>query len=73
MKIALDAMGGDLAPQATLQGALDALERSINKDLEIILLGDEKRINKFLGTNIPTAFSIINCTEEVSMHDNVQK
>ena len=73
MKIALDAMGGDLAPQATLQGALDALEKSINKDLEIILLGNEKRINEFLGTNIPTALSIINCTDEVSMHDNGSK
>ena len=55
MKIALDAMGGDLAPQATLQGALDALEKSTNNDLEIILLGNEKRINEFLGGNIPTA------------------
>ena len=46
MKIALDAMGGDLAPQATLQGAIDALEKSNNEDLKIILLADEKIINK---------------------------
>ena len=33
----------------------------------------EKRMNEFLGANIPTAISIINCTDEVSMHDRGSK
>ena len=44
MIIAVDAMGGDFAPQATVQGSIEALDKS-NKKLDIILLGDEKRIN----------------------------
>ena len=44
MIIAVDAMGGDFSPQATVQGSIDALNRS-NKKLKIVLLGDEKRLN----------------------------
>ena len=73
MKIALDAMGGDMAPQATLKGAIDALDKSKNKELNIILLGNEKIINEFLGDNISSSLSIVHCTDEVTMHDNGSK
>src|SRR5438445_8983176 len=39
--IALDAMGGDLAPAATVEGALRAHRE---RGLEIVLVGDEKRV-----------------------------
>ena len=45
-------MGGDFSPQATVQGSIDALKRS-NKELDIILLGDEKRINNILKSELP--------------------
>ena len=61
MKIALDAMGGDMAPQATLKGAIDALDKSKSKELNIILLGNEKIINEFLGNNISSSLSIVHC------------
>ena len=48
IRIVLDAMGGDFAPQATVQGSIDALNRSKNRELDIILLGDKKRINNIL-------------------------
>ena len=73
MKIALDAMGGDMAPQATIKGAIDALDKSKNKELNIILLGNEKIINEFLGNNISSSLSIVHCTDEVTMHDNGSK
>ncbi len=73
MKIALDAMGGDMAHQATLKGAIDALDKSKNKELNIILLGNEKIINEFLGNNISSSLSIVHCTDEVTMHDNGSK
>lgn len=38
MRIALDAMGGDLAPGPNLQGAVDAL--ADDPDLEVVLVGD---------------------------------
>ncbi|MBC8289937.1 MAG: phosphate acyltransferase PlsX, partial [Planctomycetes bacterium] len=38
MRIALDAMGGDLAPGPNLQGAVDALAE--NPDLEVVRVGD---------------------------------
>jgi len=38
MRIALDAMGGDFAPEPNLRGAIDALEE--NTDLEVVLVGD---------------------------------
>jgi glycerol-3-phosphate acyltransferase PlsX len=42
MRVALDAMGGDHAPAATVEGAIDALNSS--KDLHVVLVGNEKEI-----------------------------
>ena len=47
MKIALDAMGGDHAPASTIGGALEALRDY--PSIEIVLVGDEARINKELA------------------------
>jgi len=46
MKIALDAMGGDHAPQVTVEGAIETLKE--HPDIEIILVGDTLRIEKEL-------------------------
>lgn len=46
MKIALDAMGGDKAPYATVKGAVLALEEF--KDIELILVGQKDKIEKEL-------------------------
>src|SRR5690554_1845469 len=42
MKIAIDAMGGDNAPEANVEGALLAAREW--KDIDIILVGDEARL-----------------------------
>ncbi|KAA3438627.1 phosphate acyltransferase PlsX [Rufibacter hautae] len=47
MKIALDAMGGDFAPEAVVEGALLAAETLTDK-VEIFLIGDEDTIHKLL-------------------------
>ena len=39
MKIAVDVFGGDYAPQATIEGSLQALQRFA--DVELLLFGDE--------------------------------
>ncbi|TNF55767.1 phosphate acyltransferase PlsX [bacterium] len=46
MRIALDAMGGDHAPAATVEGAIKAVNES--HSLSVILVGNEKEIKKEL-------------------------
>ena len=43
LRIAIDAMGGDYAPEREIAGAVDAL-RTSNEKFEIILVGDEQAI-----------------------------
>ena len=72
MKIALDAMGGDLAPQAIIQGAFDAISRS-SEDLEIILVGNKDKINSCLDKTLPNQISIHHASEIVTMDDEGSK
>jgi len=65
MKISIDAMGGDYAPEEVVKGAVLALEE---RNLKIIFLGDEEKIKeelkeyKFKKNN----FTIINCKESIA-------
>lgn len=45
MKIAVDAMGGDFAPEEIVLGALEAVKEY---ELEVVLVGDENKINPML-------------------------
>ena len=66
MKIAVDAMGGDNAPQAVIDGVLSAFEE-IKED--IVLVGDEKKIKSFLK-NIPPSLTIHHASEVVEMDES---
>ena len=72
MKIALDAMGGDSAPASTVAGAWEALKKY--PDIEIVLVGDEARIEQELRTlgawPMPKQFSILHASQVVDMGDN---
>ncbi|MCH2936485.1 phosphate acyltransferase, partial [Listeria monocytogenes] len=46
MKIAVDAMGGDHAPKEIVLGVMKAGAQY--KDVEILLFGDETKINEYL-------------------------
>jgi phosphate acyltransferase len=46
MRIALDAMGGDFAPQINVDGAIAALQA--NPELEVVLVGDQPVLEKLL-------------------------
>lgn len=48
MKIIVDAMGGDKAPEEVVKGALNA---SNNPEIEIILVGDENKIKPHLNNS----------------------
>ena len=61
--VALDAMGGDHAPAATVAGALEAL--SLFPDLTVILVGQEPRIREHLRSTHDAARLVIEHTAEV--------
>jgi glycerol-3-phosphate acyltransferase PlsX len=70
MKIAVDAMGGDLGLQITVPGAVQA---SREHNLDVVLVGIEDRIRAEiirLGGD-QTRLTIVNATESVGMGDGV--
>ncbi len=46
MRIAVDAFGGDNAPDEVIKGAADAIKEYADRHIEVILTGDEKTINE---------------------------
>ena len=65
MILALDAMGGDNAPQAVVDGALMAL-RDLENDFVIWLFGDEAQINACLeGKEYPADRLVVKPATEV--------
>ena len=70
MRIILDAMGGDNAPQAIVQGAVDAAKAF---GADIILVGRENEVRACLrdagGESLPN-ISVVNATEVVTMEDD---
>ena len=74
MRIGLDVMGGDFAPDSIIEGAIDSLEHlSINEKL--VLIGDEPSILKKLSdANIkPARFEIVHTSQVIEMADHPAK
>jgi glycerol-3-phosphate acyltransferase PlsX len=74
MIIALDAMGGDFAPQATVEGAVMA-RRSLNQSCEILLVGNKEIILaelKRLGES-EDLFQIAHASEVIEMGEHPAK
>ena len=74
MKIILDAMGGDHAPQAPVLGAIQAAK---DFGAEITLVGRGEEILKVLRSNnietLPQGVEIANADDVVDMHDDPAK
>ncbi|MBN2654528.1 MAG: phosphate acyltransferase PlsX [Nitrospirae bacterium] len=68
MKIALDAMGGDYAPEVTVEGAIEA---AAEYDIEVILVGNRDALEESLsGKKYPAGrISIHHASEVVMMED----
>ena len=73
MRILLDAMGGDKAPQANIRGAVKFLRET---DSEILLIGKEKVLKEVFKTEFPKEYKdllekikIINAEEVIEMED----
>ena len=67
--IAVDAMGGDNAPQAIVEGVNQALAEF--KDIEIQLYGDEAKIKNYLTAN--ERVSIVHTDEKINSDDEPVK
>lgn len=74
LKIGIDAMGGDYAPEAAVKGAIMALE-AVGADSRIVLFGDEPRIKAVLAAEGCSAerFDIVATTEVIEMGDHPAK
>ena len=74
MKIILDAMGGDNAPQAPVLGALEAVKKFGS---QITLVGRGSEILEVLQKNgisdLPKGIEIVNAEDVVDMHDDPAK
>ncbi len=74
MRIGLDAMGGDFAPEATVSGALLAKE-VLPEDVQVVLFGDEAAIIEELSKKgvAKDTFEIIHAPEEIGMGEHPTK
>lgn len=69
MRIALDAMGGDFAPEPIVAGAAQAV--AADGELCVVLVGDEQRIQPLLeGVAHRDRLEIFHCTQAVGMEES---
>ena len=74
MRIGLDVMGGDFAPDAIIEGAVDSLKHlSVNEKL--VLIGDEFSILRKLSEMQvdPSLFEIVHTSQVIEMADHPAK
>jgi len=71
MRIAIDAMGGDHAPKAIVEGAVQAANEW--NDVEIILVGDEARIAPLIGDHKPSGLRIHHASEVIEADEEPVK
>lgn len=66
--IAVDAMGGDGAPQTVVRGALDAVN---DGGLEVLLVGPQRRLRRELGRFrlLPSGIELVEAPDVIGMHD----
>lgn len=71
MKIGIDVLGGDFAPNANLQGAALA-RKELSKDTTIVLIGDQDVILSGLSllNEDPKDYEVIHAPDVITMHDH---
>ena len=74
MRVGIDIMGGDYAPQKTVHGAILALNE-LSKDTTLVLFGKESQILAELKQHSVSAdkFEIIDCSEVIDMGEHPTK
>lgn len=71
MKIGIDVLGGDFAPEANLAGAILA-RKELPKDVKIVLIGDQDLILSGLSVlgEDAAAYEIVHAPDVITMHDH---
>jgi glycerol-3-phosphate acyltransferase PlsX len=74
MRIGLDVMGGDFAPDAIIEGAVDSLKHLL-EDEKLVLIGDEVSIHRKLNEMQvePSLFEIVHTSQVIEMGDHPAK
>jgi phosphate acyltransferase len=74
MKIGLDVMGGDFAPDAIIEGAVDSLQH-LSANEKLVLIGDEASILRKLSEMQvePPMFEIVHTSQFIEMADHPAK
>jgi glycerol-3-phosphate acyltransferase PlsX len=70
MRIGIDVMGGDFAPEAIIEGAVDSLPH-VSADDRLVLIGDKNSIHGKLNDleTDPSYFTIVHTTQVIEMGD----
>ncbi|MEQ8764118.1 MAG: phosphate acyltransferase PlsX [Planctomycetota bacterium] len=77
MRIALDAMGGDRAPDEIVRGAVESVRLGYLQPSDLVLVGDEPRIRSALSAAIEesaidgSAMQVHHAPEVVEMHEKI--
>lgn len=67
VRVAVDAMGGDHAPEEIVRGVVDwAVD---HPDVDLLLVGDEARMRPYLPGALPANVSLVQADESVAMED----
>ncbi len=69
MRIAIDAMGGDKAPDQIIDGALASLPLLGSED-QLLLVGVEEVIREKIGLNADPRISIVHASQVISMNES---
>src|SRR4051812_11649478 len=69
MRIALDAMGGDYAPEPIVAGAVQAV--ADDPELRVILVGDQNQVEPLLASaGNRDRLEVFHCTQAVGMEES---
>lgn len=74
MKIGIDIMGGDYAPQSALEGIKD-VSASLPKDINLTLIGREETVEEFCSKNkiSKNGFEIVEASQVIGMSESPTK
>ncbi len=74
IKIGLDMMGGDFAPVEAVKGVA-AFFAEHNKDIQLVLIGDEEKIKEQLALHqLPAqGYTIVHASQVIEMHEHPTK
>ncbi len=68
VRVAVDAMGGDHAPDEIVIGALDWAR--LNPETKLLLVGDEARLSAFFGGGLPSNVTVVHASQSVGMDEH---